>query len=1169
MSSGRLGRRFGTVAAIAVACGCMLALQGGSVFGAEPEPAYIGAFGPGGTDATDFNSVSSVAVNQENGFVYVADREEQALYKFDENGQPVDFGGAAAYLDENRITGLSFTADNFKNQVAVDSNAGVIYLTSGNAVKAFAENGEPHEFPALVSSEISGATELAGVALDSKGNIYASDYAGEKIRIYSPSGSLLNEINFSNATNPRQLAVTPKGDLLMLEDFVAYRLVPSAYPVTSSTTYTREVEALDLTETFSIGVDPVMGFIYLGQRRNPEGISRVLVLEENGEFVGTLGEVGQEGEFQKDFILGIAIRPEKRAYFAVLKQGEASGTVEMFEPFMVFVGSPTIAGTSVTDLTSTSATLRARINPNTLPATYQFEYGLEDCQANPGVCTKVPVAPKSIGSGHEPVPVSQALSGLSPETTYFYRVVAENVGESGGVEPGPVRTFTTQGSTFDLELIDGRVWEQVTPTEKFGGGVNNGTLVQASGDGSAISFPTRGSIVENPNGSRALEPSAVVARHSGTTWQIKDLVPTYTKATGAGLGPEYKVFSSGLDRSILEPRDESPLSPEASERTPYLRVEGTPPVFRPIVTGKEGFANVEPPDTAFGGEINGAKNPVALEGANADLTSVVVSSLVPLLSDAPPEKPGSDVARALYHWNDGTLLPVSELPADEEGGKMVYGQVGSGLASVRHAVSDDGSRVFWNPAVPTGSKLDLDALYLREVPLGKTVRIDLPELDATGAGEAAPFFMGASADGSVVFFTDSQQLTIDANLSGRDLYRCEVAADGSGCLDLKNLTASTSGGEAARAQEIAAGISEDGETVYFVAMGALDAGPNDVGDTAQAEVPNLYRWQDGDGLEFIATLSENDGPTWGEAGDTAAGRMARSSAFSSPDGRYLTFMSEKNLAGDESDDPETGEPIEQIFLYDSSTKRLQCVSCNSGGGTNAGRRIVENVSEGGLLFPDLNQLWDGRLVGGTLPETTESEPVVGYSFYQPRALLDNGRVFFNSAAPLVPADSNGTWDVYQFEPFGIGNCGPLSGSASISRSGEGCVALISSGTDSNSSVFVDASESGDDLFFMTFAPLSVLDTDNIVDVYDARVGGVAAIADQTPEECLGEACQPKGPPPTDSPPASSTFKGAGNVKPKPAKHCRKGQRKVKRHGKVKCVKKKKKKKQHASSGAGK
>ena len=57
-----------------------------------------------------------------------------------------------------------------------------------------------------------------------------------------------------------------------------------------------------------------------------------------------------------------------------------------------------------------------------------------------------------------------------------------------------------------------------------------------------------------------------------------------------------------------------------------------------------------------------------------------------------------------------------------------------------------------------------------------------------------------------------------------------------------------------------------------------------------------------------------------------------------------------------------------------------------------------------------------------LPQATSPKPKAGRSLYRPRSVLDNGRVFFNAVDALVPADSNGNWDVYQYQPDGVGSC---------------------------------------------------------------------------------------------------------------------------------------------------
>ncbi len=153
------------------------------------------------------------------------------------------------------------------------------------------------------------------------------------------------------------------------------------------------------------------------------------------------------------------------------------------------------------------------------------------------------------------------------------------------------------------------------------------------------------------------------------------------------------------------------------------------------------------------------------------------------------------------------------------------------------------------------------------------------------------------------------------------------------------------------------------------------------------------------------------------------------------------------------------------------------------------------------------------------------------SYYQSRYLGDSGRLFFNSADALVAGDGNKKADVYEYEPAGVGSCRTESTAG-------GCVALITSGESERESAFLDASESGDDVFFLTSAKLSGQDGDTAADIYDARVCAVAgaepcpAPAAQPPSPCSGEACKgPSSPQPSYGEPASSTFSGNGNLLP--------------------------------------
>jgi hypothetical protein len=97
------------------------------------------------------------------------------------------------------------------------------------------------------------------------------------------------------------------------------------------------------------------------------------------------------------------------------------------------------------------------------------------------------------------------------------------------------------------------------------------------------------------------------------------------------------------------------------------------------------------------------------------------------------------------------------------------------------------------------------------------------------------------------------------------------------------------------------------------------------------------------------------------------------------------------------------------------------------------------------------------------------------------------------------------------------------------------VALLSSGISKNESAFLDASPSGDDVFFITAAQLVSTDRDNSFDVYDARVctGSSPCLKSPPPPPapCNTEAsCRPPAPGQSGTEtPASAAFSGPGNV----------------------------------------
>jgi hypothetical protein len=1137
-------------------------------FAAAGPVEYLKTFGPDGAEESSFEEAGSVAVDQTTGSVYVLDPDAGSLFKFDAEGNPVDFEGSAPYIVGNALTDLDVRGgvnSEGLSQVAVNSSTRDIYVTGLHAVLAFHDDGEPAEFTGASGehigaqpNELSGFGDLWGVAVDVNGIIYASDHTGQ-ITLFSSTGEQVTQFA---TTDPSNLAVSSTGAL-----YVNYRtgefentkpvlkFEPSAFPVAPLTTYTPEAEPVSPSGNWSVTVDQANDQVYIPQLYPFDlKFGQVTVYDQGGTVVEVIGAPGSDSDFgARANAVGVKGASGK-VYVSVSDISGAPSRIMIYGPQVIFEGKPTIEPRAAIEVTANSAILRGSINPNTSATSYYFEYGLENCSL--ASCAKVPIDGREAGDDHQLVNVEEAVSGLQAGETYYFRIVAKN---SFGETQGPIRTFRTQDVGGGFALSDGRVWEMVSPSDKHGGSVRGSEqgLIQAASDGNGLVYLSLGAVVPDPEGSRAVEYSSVLARRSDAGWQSEDITPANSRDQKWAVGQmgEYKLFNLDLSRALLEPRDGRQLSPQASERTPYLRENSDPPVYLPLVTGKEGFANV-PVGTKFGADDDRSIGSVGVVGSSGDLGHVLLSSEVPLV------EPGPDgVASKLYLWSGGQLQPVSVLPDSEGGGMVALASPGSETGTVSHAVSDDGSRVFWsrgNYGVDGGN---LSGLYVRDMVAEETVRLDVPDSGASGVGTANPVYQGASIDGKVVFFTDSQQLTVGA--SGRDLYRCEINSGDvvDGCDTLTNLTAQLEdSGESAEVVGLSPGVSENGERIYFVAKGSLDSVPNGAGEAAVSGQPNMYVWKQGDGVRYVATLAEDDSTDWGGA----RFRTQDLTAASSPGGQYLAFMSNRNLTGYDNRGSATGVPVQEVFQYDANADQLRCVSCNP---TNAAPvSNIDGLELARLPLVDPRNLLQGRATSAVLPQSSVIE-LDGITLYRPRAVLDNGRVFFNSIDSLVPADSNGEWDVYQFEPDGLGGCEGASGGPASAPSFGGCVSLVSSGTGEREAGFLDASASGDDVFFLAPARLSAADEDEELDVYDARVDGIAATL-PVRSDCQGDTCQPQARVPENPTPGSATVNGPGNVRAT-GRRCPKDKHKVHHGRSARCIARKHHKKPRHHQKAGK
>ncbi len=369
-------------------------------------------------------------------------------------------------------------------------------------------------------------------------------------------------------------------------------------------------------------------------------------------------------------------------------------------------------------------------------------------------------------------------------------------------------------------------------------------------------------------------------------------------------------------------------------------------------------------------------------------------------------------------------------------------------------------------------------------------------LAGTGISHLTADAAGLTPSGSI-FLVPSGTVTTTVNGdTSTDLYRYDVDTG-----QVTDLTPDGTDPNGAAVQGVV-GASDNASYLYFVANGALAANANSNGDTAVSGQPNLYLNHNGANT-FIATLDPtNDNGDWGFSNRPWTGRVT-------PDGLHLAFNSTRSLTGYDNTDANTSTPDSEAFLYDVGSDQLVCASCNPGGQPPIGPSSIPS-----------------QQVPTALANASSNAML-------PRAFSDDGgRLFFDSSDALVPTDTNGLPDVYEWQG--------------------GQLHLISSAGDSPSNFF-DASSSDNDVFIVTRNQLVSQDTDGLYDIYDARVdGGLASQNPVAQAPCLSEGCRGAGSSPTAGDgPGTPGFQGPANqpVKRKAHKHKKKHHKAKKHHKK--------------------
>ena len=107
---------------------------------------------------------------------------------------------------------------------------------------------------------------------------------------------------------------------------------------------------------------------------------------------------------------------------------------------------PTPGPVSATNIQGVSALLAGAVDPGGPATTYSFQYVEQASFEASGFASAVQTPPRPLGPGTGPLPARAAIAGLTPDTAYRFRLLAQN--EDGDVEGTPASFSTTAGFGF-------------------------------------------------------------------------------------------------------------------------------------------------------------------------------------------------------------------------------------------------------------------------------------------------------------------------------------------------------------------------------------------------------------------------------------------------------------------------------------------------------------------------------------------------------------------------------------------------------------------------------------------------------------------------------------------------------------------------------------------------
>jgi hypothetical protein len=382
----------------------------------------VSAFGGPGSGDGQFANAGATAVSLSSGDVYVLDQGDNRVEQFDSQGVFIrawGWGVADGKEEAESCTsscqaGIPGAGEGQLGEgaqgIAIDQASGALYLvdSANSRVEKFSNAGTYQSQFGVAGSGDGQFSGPQGIAVDpSDQSIYVADTGDHRVEKFSAAGVYQSQFGSEGSADgqfegPTRVAVDSTGLVYVLDSGNS-----RIERFTAADAFDEVFDPSDVFLPSELAIGPGNDHLYVAQWAQDFSEQRVVEIDSAGTLVDTHA-VGAGANNPSGLALSSAAQ---KIYLAdggnahVLVLGDLTAPTASIDP--------------PASVTGTSAALSGAVNPHGAPAVgWRFEISTDDASWSPAA------ADQDASSGSSDVPVSMALTGLAPNTTYFVRLAA-------------------------------------------------------------------------------------------------------------------------------------------------------------------------------------------------------------------------------------------------------------------------------------------------------------------------------------------------------------------------------------------------------------------------------------------------------------------------------------------------------------------------------------------------------------------------------------------------------------------------------------------------------------------------------------------------------------------------------------------------------------------------